>query len=309
MSDGKPTTFEVVGPTSSPSPSPISSSTSEAATSALTSEPSSTGSDAPKNTAGGPPTVDFPACHDANAKPFCVPNNESTLYVGDTYYVTWNPDFFPSNTTVTIKLQFMNDTLKEAWSSKETENSWGMASVTIEKAFLQGYSSNNLTFYAINFDPNDPKKKAEPYKGPTVTVTNQPPKHYEPPEKTKSPNKMGLMIGLPVSLGFVALVVLGLWLGMRKHRHIGIGSVMGRRKGYGTRQSKRQRMGLGKKGAIRLEQQEPPIPDYRDDVPAPHAHARGGSLGSLVSDDGIRPAPGGNQFRDEVQRQRTGGRL
>jgi hypothetical protein len=160
-----------------------------------------------------------------------------------------------------------------------------------------------LTFYAIMFQDNDASEKANPYEGPTIMITNEPAQHYSPPPPTKAPNKEGLMIGLPVSLGFVFLVVIGLWFGMRKHRNIGLGNIMGRRnKGYGAGKSRRQRLGLGKKGAIRLEEREIEAARARG-LPT---HTRGDSLGSLVSDDEIRPAPGGNQFRDEIQRQQTG---
>lgn len=160
-----------------------------------------------------------------------------------------------------------------------------------------------MTFTAINFVKDDPKQNSKAYDGPMITLTNEPPRHYAPPP-VNSINKEGLIIGLPIGLGFVVLVAVGLFFGMRKHRTIGLGNIMGRRnRGYGVGKSRRQRLGLGKKGAIRLEEREgAPMPHYSEE----HGHARGDSLGSLVSDDGIRPTPGGNHFRDEVQRQRTG---
>jgi hypothetical protein len=134
--------------------------------------------------------------------------------------------------------------------------------------------------------------------GPMITLEYEPPKHIPPPPKN-SIDKTGLMIGLPVGLGFVGLVVIGLFIGMRKNRVIGIGNIMGRRnRGYGSGKSRRQRLGLGKKGAIALEERSVSGPRY--------GHARGDSLGSLVSDDGRPAAPGSNVFRDEIQRQRTG---
>ena len=152
------------------------------------------------------------------------------------------------------------------------------------------------------FQPNDATKTANPYKGPSIMITNEPATHYSPPDPTKVPNKEGLIIGLPVSLGFVLLVVVGLYFGMRKQRIIGLGNIMGRRnKGYGTGKSRRQRLGLSKKGAIRLEDQE-----SKTAIRTAPAHSHGDSLGSLVSDDEIRPAPRGNQFRDEIERQQTG---
>ncbi|KAF2470649.1 uncharacterized protein BDR25DRAFT_342938 [Lindgomyces ingoldianus] len=305
MSNNKPTTFEVVAPLPTKSGSAQSSGDSSAVATATDSEVASATSAAPTRTGTPlPPSHDFPSCHSTDAKPFCLPNNASTLYVDSTYYATWNPDVLPINSTVTVKIQFINNSLQEVWSSAETENSWGFVSVTMKKEWMQGYDAYNLTFYAISFEANNPLKKSIPYKGPTVLLTNKPPSHYQPPQRTKTPNKLGLMIGLPVSLGFVVVVVIGLFVGMRKHRTIGLGNIMGRRnKGYGVGKSRRQRMGLGKTGAIRLDnREEHPRSQYHD---AP-AHTRGDSLGSLVSDDGIRPAPRGNQFRDELQRQKTG---
>lgn len=153
-----------------------------------------------------------------------------------------------------------------------------------------------MTFVASIFDG----KKTEPYDGPTFMLSHAPPNHYPPPPPNKL-DKTGLFIGLPLGLAFVAFVVIGLFVGMRKSRTIGIGNIMGRHnRGYGMGKSRRQRLGLGKKGAIRLEERN--VPQYGER----RGHSRGDSLGSLVSDDGNRPAPGTNHFRDEIERQRTG---
>ncbi|KAF1962954.1 hypothetical protein CC80DRAFT_588441 [Byssothecium circinans] len=249
-----------------------------------------------------PLSTEFPICRDTNAKPFCLPSDKSTLYVGKTYYTTWNSDFFPSNSTVQIKVQWANDTKVETWTSENLPNQLGYAAIKMEKEWLQGYTHYNLSFRALNFRLNDPSAKLDAFDGPQITLTYPSPEHYPPSEKTKF-NKEGLMIGLPASFGFVCLVVFGLWFGMRKNRTIGLGNIMGRRRGYGTGKSRRQRLGLGKKGAIKLEERETG-PQYRD-VPR-GGHGRGDSLGSLVSDDDIRPAPGRNHFRDEMNRQQTG---
>ncbi|KAF2730512.1 hypothetical protein EJ04DRAFT_392476, partial [Polyplosphaeria fusca] len=187
-----------------------------------------------------------PLCHKTDdTQPFCLPNNESTLYIGNTYYATWNPDYFPLNSTVTVKAQFINDSLQEVWSSPATDNSWGFVAFTVGNEWTQSYDRFNLTLYALVFEADDPTKKATPWTGPTFEVTKEPPRHYAPPEPTKAPNKEGLYIGIPVSLGFVLIVVVGLWIGMRHRRTIGIGNIMGRRQGYGAGKSRRQRLGLG----------------------------------------------------------------
>ena len=83
---------------------------------------------------------------------------------------------------------------------------------------------------------------------------------------------------------------------MRKHRQIGLGNIMGRRKGYGVGKSRRQR--VGKRGAIGLaeqdfDQREPGFSDEPGaDVELEQRYR-----------DGER---GGNVFQEEVQRQRTG---
>jgi hypothetical protein len=161
----------------------------------------------------------------------------------------------------------------------------------------------NLTFRVQYFEKATSQKegKAEVLDGPMFTLENAPPNHYPPPP-TNSIDKQGLYIGLPIGLVFVAVVVIGLYFGMRKNRIIGVGNIMGRRnRGYGTGKSRSERLGLGKKGAIRLEERRT-APQYND----ARGHSRSDSLGSLVSEDGIRPAPGTNQFRDEIDRQRTG---
>ncbi|KAF2005177.1 hypothetical protein P154DRAFT_560106 [Amniculicola lignicola CBS 123094] len=303
LSDGTPTTFKVIVPQPTSKSSGSASTTGDASATATpteqaesTSTPSTTGESIPESSAL--------SCHAADARPFCTPSNQSTLYVGNSYYATWNPDFFPTNSTVQIKIQYMNDTLQEAWSSEKTQNAWGFVVFDTKSSWMQGYSMYNLTLYAVIFDASDPTTKAKSYKGPLITLENEPPNHYPAPPHNKLPNKEGLMIGLPVGLGFVVIVVIGLLVGMRKHRTIGLGNIMGRRnKGYGVGKSKRQRLALGKKGAIRLGDRESPSRDQYQRAPA---HSRGDSLGSLVSDDEISPAPRGNQFRNEIDRQRTG---
>ncbi|KAF2272857.1 uncharacterized protein EI97DRAFT_198068 [Westerdykella ornata] len=295
LSNGEETTVEFFAP-----PQTDTTSASTTATDAETT-PSST-NDAAKSTLTYTPTglpqpgTQFPRCEKPSTGPFCAPKNEATLYVGKTYYATWDSDQFPLNSTIVVKVQFSNDSSQQVWSSEKTKNSWGYVAVTTEKEWLQGYAMFNLTFSAVMVDEDSGNRKAQSFDGPLITLQNEPPRHLPPPEKNKL-HKEGLLIGLPVGLGFVLLVVIGLYIGMRKHRIIGLGNIMGRRnRGYGTHKSRRQRLGLGKKGAIHLEDREVP------------AHRPGDSLGSLVSnDDDIRPAPrGNNHFRDEIARQKTG---
>jgi hypothetical protein len=200
----------------------------------------------------------------------------------------------------------------------------------MQESFLQGVSNNTLKFALVSFSPGgNHAQDAIPVEGPTVFLSKAPATHYAPPPHTKLPSNLSLLIGLPLGLGALVFVSLGLFFGMRKHRHISVGSVMGKRAGYGVGKSRRQR--LGKKGAIRLEEREVlqsrsqgvrtgGTTRTRDDdeighagaqdattqmwpLPSTHGgHQRDESLGSLVSES----EGGNNAFRREVERQRTG---
>ncbi len=187
----------------------------------------------------------------------------------------------------------------------------------MDKAWLKDTRRNNLTLYIIGLDAKD-SSRATTIKGPTISLTNKPVEHLKPPPHTKMPNKLGLALGLPLSLGFVVLVVCGLYFGMRKTRRIGIGSVMGRKKGYGEGKSRRQRMRKGKKGGLRLDDNEPEAPDYRDEPTQgvelqtrDPQQTKEENLSDLVSSPtkgtfGDDPPLQRNAFREELSRQKTG---
>jgi hypothetical protein len=321
MSNGQLSTFEVFGP----QPTQAESSATGSVDASATATPTKASSTETFSKTGlqVPISTNFPKCSipKESKNPFCLPSNATTLYYGKTYYATWDPNYFETpNSTVVVQIQFANDTKQQVWSSGKTTNAWGFVAIDTQKEWLQGtlpqlsstmihadanlgFSMYNFTFHLLNYEPAAPERAAFTFDGPDFTLTKEPPTHYKAPGFTKVPNKAGLLIGLPVTLGVLVFGIIGIYFGMKKHRTIGVGNIMGRRKGYGVGKSKRQRMGLSKKGggAIRLdEREEYSRPQYQP------AHGHSDSLGSLVSDDGIRPVPGQNQFRSEIDRQRTG---
>jgi hypothetical protein len=230
--------------------------------------------------------------------------------------VTWDPTRFEVNTTITILLNYANDTdngNRVAWTSDGTPREKGFVTVKMEDDWRLDTGNATLEFALISYTPVS-EHTAKPLDGPTVFLSKTSTR-YAPPPKTKLPDNISLYVGVPLGVGGLIFVLLGLYFGMRKHRHIGMKSIMGRRKGYGTRKSKRERLGL-KKGAIRLEEREvtDPAVDYRErdeirpapagqDWPMPPGAPRRGteeSLGSLVND------PSDNSFRREMEKQRTG---
>jgi Ykl077w/Psg1 (Pma1 Stabilization in Golgi) len=199
----------------------------------------------------------------------------------------------------------------------------GLTLVTIDPAWLDGWDQLNLTLFWVAYDAGSSSSSSNPYHlAYNVTIVPKPSEHLPANIHKGKPSTESLVIALPIVLGFILLLVVGLFIGMRAHRRIGLGSIMGRgRHGYGTNKSRRQRLGI-KKGAIRLEDREalaPPSGHYRDrsndditpiprqedatwsappgGVPRgihPGQHQRDVSLGSLVTDGSAR-----NSFRTD----------
>ncbi|OJD31794.1 uncharacterized protein BKCO1_4400047 [Diplodia corticola] len=190
------------------------------------------------------PSGDFPVCRDEAAKPFCLPENNTDLYFGERYYVTWNAKLFKPNSTIRLLLNWSNDTSRNVWASGPLQSQLGATAVGMQQEWLQGYTAYNVTLFAQVLDA----VAGTIYDGPTVQLKAKPSTHAQPQESTESRNGMALKVGLPVCLVFTALVVVGLAYGMRKQRRSGVGNVMGRKRGYGTRVSRWQRLGRNRAG-------------------------------------------------------------
>ncbi|TGO30562.1 hypothetical protein BPAE_0004g00170 [Botrytis paeoniae] len=235
------------------------SSTSEASTSSTSSEA------VPTPTGGGA----FEICHNLKGKfaPFCKPDNGSSVYVDETYYVTWDTRYFAgSNISVFIQANYVNASGGgvQAFQSTPTSNNLGFISWTIDKSWLKGMKFNNVTLFVTPTQNTD----IISVQGPTLMVTTSPAPEPYRQSPSKVPHGAALYIALPTVLAFIVLVIGGTWYCNRKHRTIGMGSVMGRRKGYGTG-SRRQRMGLENKKdrAIMLRDQELTADGQYRDIP------------------------------------------
>lgn len=201
----------------------------------------------------------LPAC----LKPF------QNLHTPISFAVTWNPKNYAINSTMTVELNYANKSSlggESAYSSPATDNRMGYVTIKMEEDWMQGRSRNNLTLYLIASDATS-DQRAKTAKGATISLVTKPAEHHPPPPPTPAPDKLGLAIGLPVGLGVFFIILIGLCLGMRRSRHIGLGSVMGRKKGYGTGKSRGQRLGGSRRenDAIRLGELEEDPARYTDD--------------------------------------------
>lgn len=107
------------------------------------------------------------------------------------------------------------------------------------------------------------------------------PKSYFHQPPTPAPHGQSLYIALPLIFAFIIVCVLGTFFWNRKHRRIGLGSIMGRRKGYGVGKSREQRLAGGDV-------------ELRD--------RKGAETGVVEAVDG-HGGDEGNVFREELRRQ------
>jgi Psg1-like protein len=228
----------------------------------------------------------------------------------------WNAGVFSPNTSILVGLQYNNNSGKVAYMSDPLPKERGLTLITIDQAWLDGWDKLNLTLFWVAYATGSDSNAAPKQLAYNITLIPKPVEHLPASIHSGKPSKESLLIALPIVFGFILLVLGVTCVGMRSHRKIGLGSIMGRgRRGYSSGKSRRQRLGI-KKGAIRLEDREiTPGSEYRDDeiAPAPepwsstpprHAegpftqsgHARDLSLGSLVTDDSAR-----NSFRNDLR--------
>jgi Ykl077w/Psg1 (Pma1 Stabilization in Golgi) len=177
--------------------------------------------------------------------------------VESTYYVTWNTDFYPANATIAVELKYNTSTGSSVYKSDKIKNSDGYVPIKMQNAWLENKLSNNLTLYIIGNDPA-PERGASYRRGPTIELVRHPIEHYKPPSST-SPDKLGLIIGLPVSACLVTIVVVVLYFRIRKHRKIELGDVME----PGTRQS-RPRGDVSKDDAYGLDMYRDPLDNHSE---------------------------------------------
>ena len=224
-----------------------------------------------------------------------------------TITVTWDTSFFSEkNGTVQVLANYVNASGGglQAYHSDFTENSLGYISWTIDSAWLKGQPFQNVTLIIVPWNPTT----SEPVSvdGPIVMITNSPAPEPYRQAPAKAPEGASLYIALPIVFVFVILCVCGGFILNRRHRTIGLGNVMGRRKGYGVGKSKSQRLGLRKQKPRPIELRVQGLSSdgqYRD-APEDGGRRNGRRDSDLGSLAGSPTEERTNYFRDEIQRQK-----
>ncbi|KAI0178979.1 hypothetical protein GGR52DRAFT_534316 [Hypoxylon sp. FL1284] len=269
----------------------------------------------------------FQVCHNKNGEnaPWCIPTEGTPLYIGTTYYFTWDTSYFTApNTSILVQGNYVDEKTGEitdqAFQSPKWAASWGFWNYKVENTLTKFQSSKNITLQLATLTATG--NTSDIIKGPTVLIAKYPP--YQP-DTGKKIDKTALIIALPTVFGLIALVVIGTCIWNRKSRHIGLGNIMSRgRHGYGIGKSGRSRMGLSKqnKANERIQLMEREIEAnggevYRDVPQRPRRDSDAlGSLAGTPTEDrrmdfhppGSRnqreqPAGDRNIFRDEMRRQ------
>ncbi|KAI0450552.1 hypothetical protein F5B21DRAFT_490468 [Xylaria acuta] len=285
----------------------------------------STGS-APAPTATGKNAGSFAVCDnmDGEFAPWCKPDGETPLYIGTTYYFTWDPDYFTGrNSTVQIVGNHINSTTGEvrtespAFMSGFISTGFGYVSIKMTDDILLHQGSQNISLSLVAVVEG--KRQEKP--GPRIHVTTRPGPVAD--AKGKLPKDASLAIALPTVFGFIIVVVAGTCLWNRHHRRIQLPGVMGRN--YDVGKSGRSRFRLGKrskaaKAGERIQLMEREIQaeggevyhDLPDPANRPRRDSDLGSLAGTPTEDrrmelgrpGAADSPAtGNAFRDELRRQ------
>ncbi|KAI0102699.1 hypothetical protein GGR51DRAFT_526690 [Nemania sp. FL0031] len=334
--DGKPSTVTPVLTTISGTPTVVSGAPHDVTATVFTYTSygkviTSTGTTPPGPTATSKSAGSFAVCDnlDGDLVPWCRPDGETPLYVGTTYYFTWDPRYFKaaSNATVQVVGNYINKTTGDvrdespAFTSDRTPAGFGYVAIPITDKALLYQGSQNISCMlvaAINGQRNESQ-------GPVITITKRPGPTSD--SKGKLPQGAALYIALPTVFGFIGLLVIGTCLWNRHHRRIQLPSVMGRN--YDVGKGGRSRFGLKKrrnkaaKASERIQLMERELRaeggDVYRDLPDPAAarpRRDSDALGSLAGtptedrhmelgrpDARDRSPATGNAFRDELKRQ------
>ncbi|KZZ93806.1 hypothetical protein AAL_05522 [Moelleriella libera RCEF 2490] len=229
----------------------------------------------------------FSRCFNQNGPfaPFCRPTFNSSIYVGTTYYVTWDPDHFnnsASSTTerfVSLRINFFNETspsekVEPVVFDKTYPSGWGYIPLKVEGSYLRGRRSQNVTLQLISRLSQNSSAVTNHTVELPVVLTNAP-FRKDPP--TPVPQGQTLYIALPTVFGAMILLTVGLCLWNCKTRRIALGNIMSRsRHGYTGRRHRAKNLFGGRRKDLGIQLKATPVSpprsdhQYRDEAPDHH---------------------------------------
>ncbi|KAL0468967.1 hypothetical protein QR685DRAFT_321200 [Neurospora intermedia] len=214
----------------------------------------------------------FEQCHnkDGPYAPFCEPSHGQNISINTDQHITWDPEYFGHNTSIKIVAFYDQKGTDQAFATDYMSSGWGYYEWKVKKNLFspKQYKKQHTLNITIGFGAkNHNDHRVHWVRGPTVTIVRTRRFHEH---KNELPDGAALYIGIPAVVGFVLLVSCGTCLMNRKLRRIGVGSVMGRGKGYNLLGKGKKKGLFGKKNkdeGIRLmgrDEFEVDDRDYRD---------------------------------------------
>ncbi|KAI1424909.1 hypothetical protein F5Y12DRAFT_714775 [Xylaria sp. FL1777] len=274
---------------------------------------------------------------DGDLAPWCYPVLNSTLYVGTTYFFTWDPSYFAGdNSTVHVVANYIDQTTGDvntdspAFTTNDTLSHFGFMAIAITDQQLSSQRSQNISLSMFGVVNGTTTERP----GPQFLITTRPGPVAD--SRHNLPKGAAVYIAIPTVFGFIIAAVIGTCIWNRHHRRIHLPSVMGRNYKVGksgrSGKSVRSRLGLGgrKKTAkanerIQLMEREVRAEggEVYHDLPHPASRPRRdsdalGSLAGTPTEDRHmelgrqgtgsgrdHSAATGNAFRDELKRQQN----
>ena len=133
----------------------------------------------------------------------------------------------------------MDDSGKVQWNTSFVKAYLGTTPIAITDDFLNGASSSQFRLVLEEREPGGPGFTIQ---GPIVKFLK--PNNTPPPPPPTSFNILGVAIGIPIAVAIIAAVLVIFCCVTKKHKSIFAKiKLPSRRKGYGVRQSRRQRTG------------------------------------------------------------------
>ena len=189
---------------------------------------------------------------------------------------------------------------------KTVQNADGEVEIEMDPEWLQGATQNNLTFSLMASDRDGRSEDG----GPTVSLITVPTPSPTPSAagRTHGSSRLGVEVGVPIAIVFIAAICIGLFLVLRRRRrgYVGSRSRSQRMKGHGdvklTGDDFRTTTG-GRRDGFKDEplqggvELQPRVGHRRED-------SMGGNLISPVSPVSSAGRTS-NAFRDEIERQRA----
>ncbi|RVD86649.1 uncharacterized protein DFL_004913 [Arthrobotrys flagrans] len=231
----------------------------------------------------GEPTSFLPTCDESKYQgggdyaPFCLPNNETHLYLGETYYVTWDPLYWGGdggNNTIQIIANYQEDPEvpergRVAFDSGVKLNKLGFITFYVDP---EKYSEGAVVQWTMARVGAVGKTETSLRRGPWVMFSKEPIQHPQPSVRPPV-STVGLAVGLPLAVIFIVAVLAALHFCNRDKRSIGgivIPSMRRRRAegGYVSRRARGQRANRP--------------PGYRDDI---DTKAAAWEMGAMKSPD------------------------